>query len=213
MSEYMPIQFYIIVALLLWILQARTFYGIWRGQIAEGNNKINRVVYLCIALFGLQRLRQIIAPIVFTASVIVVGVLAWYAYIVSNGGVVDINVPFISMLVFLAAFLTAEIAYSRSAKNVDAKVKISSSPVIHYFYFPDEDSAQKAGDALMQEGYTVRRLWRIEIGPLPWSLNIGQDIGPSEYLQREDEFLPKLQGIAEQFGGEYDGHELALDIT
>lgn len=212
MSEYMPIQFYIIIALLLWILQARTFYGIWRGQIAERNNKINRVVYLCIALFGMQRLRQIIAPIGFMVSVIIVGVLAWYAYAVSNGGVVDINVPFISMLVFLAAFVIAEIAYSRSSKKVDRK-KISSSPVVHYFYFPDEDSAKKAGHVLMQEGYTVRNLWQVDIGPLPWSLNIEQDIGPSEYLQREDEFLPKLQSIAKQFGGEYDGHEFALDVA
>lgn len=87
---------------------------------------------------------------------------------------------------------------------------LNENRVTHYLYFSDENSAKCAGDALQEKGFAIAKIHFVDIGNLPWSLSVFQNMDPADYLNREEEFLLVLRTCAEHFGGEYDGHEIGL---
>ncbi len=101
--------------------------------------------------------------------------------------------------------------------RADAKVRelansISSdrgtSPKLmrHYFYFSVESQARKAAERLRSQGQSVEvrqaLIKRIGSRWLPRLLRS---------VSRPEESADKMEAIASEFGGEYDGWEVAID--
>lgn len=74
-----------------------------------------------------------------------------------------------------------------------------------YLYFPREEQAREAGSRLETAGYDVDV--RPAAGDVKWLAFAEKEIPRDDLWQIEEE----LGRLAEELGGEYDGHE--IDVT
>ncbi len=76
----------------------------------------------------------------------------------------------------------------------------------HFFYFPRETDAQKLGERLGNDGFSVE----IQTGPDGNWLLLATTLSRDQE-QTEDDF-DRMEELAVEFGGEYDGFEEVLDL-
>jgi hypothetical protein len=73
-----------------------------------------------------------------------------------------------------------------------------------YLYFPQEDVARRAGERLAADGFAIDV--RPSSGETNWLALAETDIGRDNL----DDFAERTERLAEELGGEYDGHETAV---
>jgi len=76
----------------------------------------------------------------------------------------------------------------------------------HFFYFPREPDAQKLGERLGNDGFS----FEIQTGPYGNWLLLATTLSRDQE-QTEDDF-DRMEELAAEFGGEYDGFEEVLDL-
>ena len=84
----------------------------------------------------------------------------------------------------------------------------ASDEVRFYFYFEDEETARWAASVLEGKGYGVEVNAPRE-GILEWGVQ-ATGVPEAEDLEEADE---ALRPWAARLGGEYDGHEIRLDLS
>lgn len=83
----------------------------------------------------------------------------------------------------------------------------SSKGMRHFFYFPKKEDAESAGKLLRNRGFLVEV--RLGADSKNW-LTLAAKAPPATGEQM-DELRDEMEALAEQFGGEYDGWEAAID--
>ena len=82
-----------------------------------------------------------------------------------------------------------------------------SEPMKHYLYFPKKQSAEEVGRRLRGQGFSVQV--GMGAGGKDW-LTLAKK-APPKTAEQMDELRDEMQALAEQFDGEYDGWEAAVD--
>lgn len=83
----------------------------------------------------------------------------------------------------------------------------TSEPMKHYLYFPRRSNAEGAGEQLRTRGFAVQI--RMGSDGEDW-LTLATKAAPNT-AEEMDEVRDEMESLAEQFGGEYDGWEAAID--
>jgi len=78
----------------------------------------------------------------------------------------------------------------------------------HFFYFPKKRTAQGVSEQLRNRGFSVK-VDRHPDGE-QWAVIATRD-PPPETAEEMDELRDEMEGLAAQFGGDYDGWEASMD--
>lgn len=88
-----------------------------------------------------------------------------------------------------------------------------SKPSFFYFYFPNDkkSDAEKFGDKMKSKGYDIKiHLIEGEANPdNEWSVNASKVFTQKE-MQNIDKVEDDISKLAEEYGGDYDGHEFPV---
>jgi len=76
----------------------------------------------------------------------------------------------------------------------------------HFFYFPRKADAEKLGERLSNGGFTVE----IQTGADGNWLLLATTL--SEHQEQTEDDFHRMEELAAEFGGEYDGFEEVLDV-
>jgi hypothetical protein len=97
-------------------------------------------------------------------------------------------------------------AETRKAGHVPEN-KPSEKPMKHYLYFSKRPNAEEAGEQLRSRGFSVE----VRKGASGEDWLALATKAPPETGEQMDELRDEMEGLAAQFGGEYDGWEAAID--
>jgi len=77
----------------------------------------------------------------------------------------------------------------------------------HFFYFPRKPDAQKLGERLRNDGFSVE----IRTGGDGNWLLLATTL--SDHPEQTEDDFHRMEELAAEFGGEYDGFEEVLDLS
>jgi hypothetical protein len=75
-----------------------------------------------------------------------------------------------------------------------------------YLYFPSQDTAEKAAEALRSEGYAV--VTRLGVDEVNWLALASREISEENLAAAEE----RMEALAQSLGGEFDGYERAVRV-
>lgn len=95
---------------------------------------------------------------------------------------------------------------AQRASQVPEK-KLSDEPMKHFLYFPEEANAREVSERLQSRGFSVE----VSKGAGAENWCVLATKAPPTTGEQMDELRDVMEGLAAQFGGDYDGWEAAID--